>query len=218
MDKYVDILVQSFSLIRPVGDIFKLAQGTSFPAVVEGFLALFRLRSIVLCASVALPIFNITIPTYKDSNPPSQSLPQMLLNPIVVQTRKLLREAFERSFFRGYNGTRRPFVLEMHVFHPAFNSLHCLESIPSGEQARKKREAISNAVLSRAYRVAKSRNMEAGILDSEETGSEPSPKISRVDSVKVGGVLSFGEFEDDADAAAEDRETTLDRVTEELNA
>ena len=98
LDKEVDILVQSFSLKRPVGDIIRLAQDTSFPAGVEVFLALCRLRSTALCASVALPIFNATIPTYKDSNPPSQSLPQMLLNPIVVQTREMLREAFEKHF------------------------------------------------------------------------------------------------------------------------
>lgn len=59
--------------------------------------------------------------------------------------------------------------------------------------------------------------MAARIPDSEEAGSEPSLKISRVDSGKVRGVLFFCEFEDDADAARDDWETTLDRIMEELN-
>ena len=67
----------------------------------------------------------------------------MILDPVTVNPKEMLREAFEKRFFSGYNGTQRSFVLELQVFfHPAFKSLRCLDSILSGEQAKSKRENI----------------------------------------------------------------------------
>lgn len=108
---------------------------------VSTFLALCRLRSTVLCASLVLSICNPILPTYKDSILPSESLPQLLLSPLVVRAREMFREAFEKPFFWRLKWNSPSLCFRnAGVFHAAFISLRCFKSKPSCRASQEEAE------------------------------------------------------------------------------
>ncbi|KAI0560973.1 hypothetical protein FGB62_95g0103 [Gracilaria domingensis] len=189
-------LVDIFSLMYPVSEIMRQAQASSYPAGIDAFLALCRLKMHLVDCDAPLTIFDPSDPAFFSKTFCATQRPVSLLSPLTSYTRKLLRDALNTRFYEGYDGISRSLVLEIQVFlHPVFRKLRCLNYILPEFEADQQRQLVKDIIVSLCEKTAgQSQDGTSSGDPAIAVEGAPMSKPSSDKPASVGKIWDFDEF------------------------
>ncbi|PXF40066.1 hypothetical protein BWQ96_10224 [Gracilariopsis chorda] len=214
-------LVELFSLMLPVSEIMKQAQLTTFPARIDGFLALCRLNRHLLNSEEPLEIYDPSREDYEAPNRQPMTRDPLHLCNLTKHTRVLLSNALQKRFYKSYNGTPRSSMLEMQVFmHLVHRKLNCLGYILEPFDAEKHRNRIMDEIVDLCIKCEQAQN--GGVEEGERQSIHGDKSIvlesQGVDKTKnFNNLWDFEEFACDDTPVEESLSTAEESVRAEIN-
>ncbi|KAI0565138.1 Ribonuclease H-like protein [Gracilaria domingensis] len=189
-------LVELFSLMYSVCEVIRQPQATSYPAGIDAFLALCRIKKHLVDCDAPLTIYDPSDTAFFSKNYCASRKQASDLCSLTSYTRKLLRDALMTRFYDGYNGTARSLVLEMQVFfHPVYRKLRCLNYVLSDLDADQQRKGVKDAILSFCQEVGMyNQSAISGTHSSNDEEARSSARRDTEKSLSAGKLWDFDEF------------------------